>query len=106
VQLATGVAGILVLGRHLLAPDMLGYVASMTYNNAYLLLPSCGGALDPAARVRAVGYMPVHIADVGTVTMPLSVSEDGAVPASDNVRHIDFISLIVVKPLQKGHMYT
>jgi hypothetical protein len=66
VLLATGLAG-KVLERRTLAPDMLGYVASMTYNNPYLPLrdhDGGGGALDAMQRVRLLGNMRVKFGDV------------------------------------------
>jgi hypothetical protein len=67
VLLATGLVG-KVLERRTLAPDMLGYVASMTYNNPYLALPDHdgggGAALDAMQRVRLLGNMRVKFGDV------------------------------------------
>jgi hypothetical protein len=64
VLLATGVAGS-VLRRYTLAPDMLGYVASMTYNNRYLPLPdSVRGELDAMQRVRILRNLRVSLSDV------------------------------------------
>jgi hypothetical protein len=101
--LACGVAGILVLSRRKLAPDMLGYVASMTYNNPYLPLPAMGGVLNAAERVRALGNMRVRIADVGR-----GVPATGALEAEaiiDNVGLIAFTSFSDAKPLRKGQKY-
>jgi hypothetical protein len=62
--LATGLAGS-VLSRRTLAPDMLGYAASMTYNNRYLALPdSARGELDAMRRVRILRDMRVVLGDV------------------------------------------
>jgi hypothetical protein len=64
VLLVVGLAGT-ALGRRTLAPDMLGYVASMTYNNRYFPLPDAGGGvLDAMHRVRILGDMRIAVGDV------------------------------------------
>jgi hypothetical protein len=103
--LLLGVAGS-VVGLRTCAPDMLGYAASMTYNNPYLAIPVPGGAgsggggggrkgaagmLSAADRVRALADLRVRLADV---------------QGDNSVGHIAFTSSTDVRPLEKGRCYT
>jgi hypothetical protein len=90
VLLLVGLAGIVVRWRTLV-PDAFGYVASMTYHNAYLPLPERGGVLDGMRRARILRDLPVSISDVG----------------GDNpeVGRIAFTSLKDVRRLEKGRKY-
>ncbi len=64
VLLAVGLAGT-ALGRHTLAADMLGYVASMTYDNRYVPLPGAGGGvLSAMERARVMPELRVCVNDV------------------------------------------
>jgi hypothetical protein len=92
VLLATGLAGTALRGRAL-APDMLGYVASMTYNNRYLPLPVNGGsdsALDAMERVRILGHLRVAVGDVA---------------GDEEVGRLAFTANPHARPLQKGRKY-
>jgi hypothetical protein len=90
VLLATGLAGKL-LERRTLVPDMLGYVASMTYNNRYLPLPDLDDALDAMQRVRLLGAMRVRFGDVH---------------GDEEVGRLAFTSNINTRPLEEGRKYT
>jgi hypothetical protein len=90
VLLATGLAGT-VLSRRTLAPDMLGYVASMTYNNCYLALPdSVSGELDAMQRVRILRDLRVSLSDVR---------------GDDEVGRVAFTTNPDVRALEKGRKY-
>jgi hypothetical protein len=92
VLLATGLAGS-VLSWRTRVPDMLGYVASMTYNNRYLRLPnSRGGVLDAMQRARMLRDLRVSVGDVGG--------------AAAGVGHVAFTSWEDVRALEKGRKYT
>jgi hypothetical protein len=90
VLLLVGLAGIVVRWRTC-APDVLGYAASMTYNNEYLPLPRQGGELDTMRRARVLRDLPISIGDVG----------------GDNeaVGRIAFTALTSVRPLAKDRKY-
>jgi hypothetical protein len=53
-----------MLSRRTRVPDLLGYVASVTYSNRYLALPECGGVLDAMHRARLVRDLHVCVSDV------------------------------------------
>jgi hypothetical protein len=53
-----------VLDRRTYVPDMLSYVASMTYNNPYLQLPAESSELEAMDRARALRNEKVYIGDV------------------------------------------
>jgi hypothetical protein len=89
VLLAVGVAGRL-LCWHTRAPDILGYVASMTYNNPHFALPERGGVIEAMHRVRILHDLRVTVADV---------RGDAA------VGHIALISGSGTRPLEKGRKY-
>jgi hypothetical protein len=90
VLLATGLAGT-VVSRRTLAPDMLGYVASMTYNNRYLALPDgFGGELDAMRRVRILGDLRVSLSDVC---------------GDEEVGRLAFTADSTVRALEKGRKY-
>jgi hypothetical protein len=89
VLLATGIAGT-VIGLRTRVPDMLGYVASMTYNNRYLPLPDNGGVLDTMHRARLLHNLRVSISDV----------ESGS-----DIGRIAFTSSPEVYGLKKGRKY-
>lgn len=63
VLLLVGAAGMLLNWR-CRAPDMLGYVASMTYDNPYVALPPGGGVLGAMERAQVLKGVDVRIADV------------------------------------------
>jgi hypothetical protein len=61
--LLVGLAG-LIVGWSAHMPDVLGYVASMTYHNTYLPLPERGGVLDGMRRARILRDLPISVGDV------------------------------------------
>jgi hypothetical protein len=89
VLLATGVAGTLV-GQRTRVPDILGYVASMTYNNRYLPLPEHGGVLDAMHRARILRDLPVSVGDVR---------------GDDEVGRVAFTSEMAVRTMETGRKY-
>jgi hypothetical protein len=91
VMLAMGLAGS-VLSVRTSVPDLLGYAASMTYNNRYLPLPNdSGGVLDAMHRARLMYDLPVSVRDVKSF---------------GEVGRIGFTSLANGRPLEKGRRYT
>jgi hypothetical protein len=109
VLLATGVAGA-ALGWRTRVPDVLGYVASMTYNSRYFALPGedggrgsggggseagvgdgGGGVLDAMDRARLLRKVVVSVADV----------RGGYV-----VGRVAFTSGADVRRLERGRLYT
>ncbi len=88
--LLTGLAGV-VLSWRTSVPDMLGYVASMTYNNVYMPLPERGGALDAMHRARILRDLPVSIGDV--------CGDD------KEVGRVAFTYLTDIRRLEKGRKY-
>ncbi len=89
VLVAAGLAGF-VVGWKTRTPDMLGYVASMTYNNAFLPLPSGGGVLDAMERARILRDLRVSISDV---------------KGADSTGCLAFTSYTDVRPLGIGRQY-
>jgi hypothetical protein len=89
VLFATGLAGAAISMRTRM-PDMLGYVASMTYNNQFLPLPEDGGMLDAMHRTRILHDLRVSISDV---------------ESSGDVGRIAFTSNTPVHALEKGRKY-
>ncbi len=90
VLLATGVASS-VLRRRTLAPDMLGYMTSMTYNNRYLALPySARGELDAMRRVRMLRDLRVSLSNVC---------------GDEKVGRLAFTADANVRALEKGRKY-
>lgn len=63
VLLVTGLVG-LVLRFKCNAPDMIGFVTSMTYNNPYVTLPPGGGTLGAMERAHLLRDVKVKIGDV------------------------------------------
>jgi hypothetical protein len=89
VLLTLGLAGT-VVGWRTYVPDMLGYVASMTYNNDYVPLPERGGVLDAMHRARLLRNVRVKVGDV---------RGDG------DVGLVAFTTQRNVRPLEKGRPY-
>jgi hypothetical protein len=90
VLLAIGLAGT-VLGRYTHLPDMIGYVASMTYNNRHFELPGRkGGVLDAMCRTRILQDLPVAAGDVS---------------GSEEVGKIAFTTGAIVHMLEKRRKY-
>jgi hypothetical protein len=90
VMLATGLVGAF-LGRKVCVPDILGYVASMTYNNRYLPLPESGGVLDAMERARILRDLLIAVGDV---------------KGSSDVGHVALTTSNDVRRLEKGRRYT
>jgi hypothetical protein len=61
---ATGAAALVLQLRCTLAPDMLRYVASMTYANPHFRAPAGGTALDGLERAKLLRNVRVRIGDV------------------------------------------
>ncbi len=61
-----GAASLALQLHSTLAPDMLRYVASMTYTNRHFRTPAGGSALDGMARARLLRDVPVHIGIVAS----------------------------------------
>ncbi len=81
-----------VLGWRTFVPDMLGYVASMTFNNPYLRLPAGSAELEAMDRARALRNEEVIIGDVR---------------GAHDVGHIAFArSVGSLRRLEKGRKYT
>jgi hypothetical protein len=102
--LAAGVAG-MALGARALVPDMLGYAASMTYNNPHFALPGRGrgGVLDAMDRARVLRNVRVRVGDVGAAG---SISSSGG-GGGGGVGRIAFTSRRAgVERLHKGGKYT
>jgi hypothetical protein len=53
------------LRKHTLAPDIFGYVSSLTRDNAHLHSPDGGSTMSGLERARALKHVKVRIADVG-----------------------------------------
>ncbi len=83
-----GVASPALQLRCALAPDMLRYVASMTYANPHFSTPPGGSALDKMARVHLLCRVRVHLlrrvhVHVGDVGGARSVGEVAFVAAAE-----------------------
>ncbi|KAF2235108.1 hypothetical protein EV356DRAFT_432773, partial [Viridothelium virens] len=63
VLLLTGIVG-LILKAFCRSPEMMGYVASMTYDNPHMKLPPGGSALGAMERARLLRRVRVRIGDV------------------------------------------
>ncbi|EON62677.1 hypothetical protein W97_01901 [Coniosporium apollinis CBS 100218] len=91
VLLLVGGAG-LILRHRTFAPDMMGYVASMTYENSYVGLPKGGSVLDAMERARILRDVRVRIGDVR---------------GGDGIGHVAFVGegTKLVRELEKGREY-
>ena len=74
----------IILKRRTVAPDIFGYVSSMTRDNPHLLLPEGGSTLSGVERAKALRKLKVKITDL---------NEEGEVgriglAAADAERHI------------------
>ena len=72
------------LRKKTLAPDIFGYVSSLTRDNPYLNLPTAGSAMSGFQRARAMRGVRVRIADVGGSE---DVGRIGLAPA-DDAQHV------------------
>jgi hypothetical protein len=77
-----------VVGWRTYVPDMLGYVASMTYNNDYIPLPQRGGVLNAMHRARILRDLPVLVGDVsvGSEVGRVAFTTDTSVPRLEKGR--------------------
>ncbi|KAK5007153.1 hypothetical protein LTR28_005626 [Elasticomyces elasticus] len=89
VLLTIGIVGI-VMKERTLAPDMMGYVASMTYENPYVKVPDGGAAIDAMDRARSLKNLWVRIGDV---------------EGKSEVGHIAFTAGIQTRRLEKDREY-
>ncbi|KAK4986133.1 hypothetical protein LTR50_005505 [Elasticomyces elasticus] len=89
VLLTIGIVGI-VMKERTLAPDMMGYVASMTYENPYVKVPDGGAAIDAMDRARSLKNLRVRIGDV---------------EGKSEVGHIAFTAGIQTRRLEKDREY-
>ena len=78
-----------VIDSRLLAPDILGYVSSITLSNPYIPLPKGGSTLDGVDRTKAIGHVKVRLQDV----------------ANDEEVGRIALSSIEGAPLKKGRRY-
>jgi len=85
----TGFAGLL-LKKRTLAPELFGFVTSMTYENPYVRLPEGGNVLDAMERARLLRDMKVRIADVRV---------------DDDVGHVAFTAEGKCRKLERGRLY-
>lgn len=63
ILLSIGIAGA-ILKFGCLAPDMMGFVTSLTYSTRHVRLPSSGGTLGAMERARLLKNVRVRIGDV------------------------------------------
>jgi hypothetical protein len=80
----------LVLKRRTLGPEMFGCVASLTYENPWVKVPSGGTMLDAMERARLLRNVQVHVADVC---------------GNDDVGHIAFAAGVPLRKLERGRLY-
>jgi hypothetical protein len=90
VLLVIGLAGIM-LERRTNVPDIIGYAASMSYNNRYFELPGRkGGVLNAICRTRILRDLPVTAGDIS---------------GSQGVGRLAFTTSADVRALDKQRMY-
>ena len=94
VLLAAGVCAFW-LRKHTLAPDIFGFVSSLTRDNPHLQLPEGGSTLDGIDRSRRMKHIKVKIADVSDSN---SVGRVG-------LTQVDESSGYGVRDLEKGKTY-
>jgi hypothetical protein len=99
--LLLGVARSIVGGR-MCAPDVLGYAASMTYNNPYLAVADRVGASDAQRRAGGAGLL--NAMDRAPALAGLRLS-DGNVRGQEPVGHVAFTPSTDMRPLMKGRCY-
>lgn len=80
----------LVLKRKTLAPEMFGFVTSLTYENPHLDLPKGGSMLDAMERARLLKDLQVHVGDVR---------------GEEDVGHIAFAEGPPTRRLERGRLY-
>lgn len=85
----TGLAGLL-LKRKTLAPELFGFVTSMTYENPYINIPEGGGVLDAMERARLLKDLKVRIGDVR---------------GSEEVGHVALSTGANIRRLERGRLY-
>ncbi|KAF2501242.1 hypothetical protein BU16DRAFT_569391 [Lophium mytilinum] len=89
IMLATGAAALL-LRRNTIAPEMFGFVASMTYENTHVKIPSGGNVLDAMERARLLKDVKVRVGDVR---------------GEADVGHIAFSAGVKTRTLERGRLY-
>jgi hypothetical protein len=81
-----------ILSKRAKVPDVLGYVASSTWNNGFLRLPQSGaGVLDAMHRIRLLWDLRVSVGDVH---------------GDDDVGRLTLAVSRDVQELEKGRKYT
>ncbi|KAF3040303.1 hypothetical protein E8E12_006936 [Didymella heteroderae] len=89
IILITGLVAV-VLKRRTLGPEMFGFVASMTYENPWLNLPTGGTMLDSMERARLLKDIEVQIGDVR---------------GNEEIGHIAFAAGVPLRKLERGRLY-
>ncbi|KAJ4340059.1 hypothetical protein N0V87_002679 [Didymella glomerata] len=89
IILVTGLVAV-ILKRRTLGPEMFGFVASMTYENPWLNLPTGGTMLDSMERARLLKDIEVQIGDVR---------------GDEDVGHIAFAAGVPLRKLERGRLY-
>ncbi|KAF2867899.1 hypothetical protein BDV95DRAFT_164677 [Massariosphaeria phaeospora] len=80
----------LVLKHKTLAPEVFGFVTSMTYHNPYVKVPNGGSTLDAMERARLLKDVDVYVADV---------------QGDEDVGHIAFAAGVTLRKLERGRLY-
>lgn len=81
----------LILKRKTLAPEIFGFVASMTYENPYVKIPEGGSMLDAMERARLLKDVELYLADVR---------------GNDDIGHIALAAGIPLRKLERGRLYS
>ncbi|KAF2814991.1 uncharacterized protein BDZ99DRAFT_485502 [Mytilinidion resinicola] len=89
IILVTGAAALL-LRRKTIAPEMFGFVTSMTYENTHVKIPPGGNVLDAMERARLLKDVKVRVGDVR---------------GEADVGHIAFSAGVKVRTLERGRLY-
>ncbi len=85
----TGATALALKGRTL-APEMFGFVASMTYENPFMKIPAGGGTFDAMERARLLKDVEVQIGDVN---------------GDEDVGHIALAAGVPLRKLERGRLY-
>jgi hypothetical protein len=80
----------LALKHKTLAPELFGFVTSMTYENPWVNIPRGGTMLDATERARLLKDVEVYIGDVR---------------GNDEVGHIALAAGVPLRKLERGRMY-
>lgn len=87
--LLTGLVA-LILKHRTLAPEIFGFVTSMTYENPWVKIPQGGTTLDAMERARLLKDIEVHVGDVC---------------GEEDVGHIAFAAGVPLRKLERGRLY-